>query len=75
MEIAKLFRNGKSQAVRLPKKFRFEGDEVYIRKIGDTVVLIPPNNPWGPFFKSLDKFSEDFLPQREQPRLEKRKGL
>jgi antitoxin VapB len=75
MEIAKLFRNGKSQAVRLPKKFRFEGDEVYIKKIGDTVVLIPPDNPWGSFFKSLDKFSEDFLPQREQPKLEKRKGL
>jgi len=39
------------------------------------VVLIPPNNPWGSFFKSLDKFSEDFLPRREQPKLEKRKGL
>ncbi len=75
MEVAKVFRNGKSQAVRLPKKFRFEGDEVYIKRIGDTVVLIPRNNPWGSFFESLDKFSDDFLPEREQPKLEKRKRL
>ena len=75
MEMAKIFKNGKSQAVRLPKKFRFEGDEVYIKKIGDTVVLIPPHNPWESFLKSLDKFSEDFLPEREQPKLDKRKGL
>ncbi len=75
MEMAKIFRNGKSQAVRLPKKFRFEEDEVYIKKIGETVVLIPPHNPWGPFFKSLDKFSEDFLPGRKQGKIEKRKGL
>jgi antitoxin VapB len=75
MEVAKVFRNGKSQAVRLPKKFRFAGDEVYIKKIGDTVVLIPPEDPWGSFLKSLDKFSEDFLSQREQPKMERRKRL
>jgi antitoxin VapB len=75
MEVAKVFRNGKSQAVRLPKKFRFAGDEVYIKKIGDTVVLISPEDPWGSFLKSLDKFSEDFLSQREQPKMERRKRL
>jgi antitoxin VapB len=75
MEIAKIFRNGKSQAVRLPKKFRFEGGEVYIKKIGNTVVLIPKDNPWGSFLESLDKFSDDFLPGREQPKLEKRRAL
>ena len=41
METAKLFMNGRSQAVRLPKEFRFNGDEVYIKKVGDAVVLIP----------------------------------
>jgi antitoxin VapB len=75
MEIAKLFTNGKSQAVRLPKKYRFEGHEVYIKRIGNTVVLIPKDNPWEPFLKSLDKFTDDFLPRRDQPKLEKRKGL
>jgi antitoxin VapB len=75
MEIAKIFTNGKSQAVRLPKKYRFAGKEVYIKKIGNTVVLIPKDNPWGSFLKSLDKFTDDFLPRRDQPRVEKRKGL
>ena len=75
MEIAKLFTNGKSQAVRLPQKYRFEGREVYIKRIGNTVVLIPKDNPWEPFIKSLGKFSPDFLPRRDEPKLEKRKGL
>ena len=75
MEIAKIFINGKSQAVRLPKKYRFAGREVYIKRIGDTVVLIPKDNPWGPFIKSLNKFTADFLPHRGQPKLERRRGL
>jgi antitoxin VapB len=75
MEIAKLFTNGKSQAVRLPKKYRFEGKEVYIKRIGDTIVLIPKDNPWGPFIKSLAKFTDDFLPRRDEPKLERRRGL
>ena len=41
MDSAKLFYNGRSQAVRLPKEFRFEGEEVYIKKIGSAVVLMP----------------------------------
>jgi len=45
MEVAKLFTNGKSQAVRLPKKYRLEGSEVYIKRIGNTVVLIPKYIP------------------------------
>lgn len=75
METAKLFTNGKSQAVRLPKEFRFQGREVFIKRIGDTVVLIPKDNPWGPFIKSLGKFTADFLPRRDQPKLERRRGL
>ena len=72
MEVAKLFTNGKSQAVRLPKKYRFEGSEVYIKRIGNTVVLIPKYNSWEPFLKSLGKFTDDFLARRGQPKLEKR---
>lgn len=44
MMTAKLFENGKSQAVRLPKEYRFEGDAVFINKIGDVVVLMPKGN-------------------------------
>ena len=41
MGTAKLFRNGRSQAVRLPKEFRFEGDEVSVRREGEAVILEP----------------------------------
>ena len=44
MEKAKIFMNGRSQAVRLPKKFRFKGSEVYIKKTEEGVLLIPKNN-------------------------------
>jgi antitoxin VapB len=72
MHTAKVFTNGKSQAVRLPKEFRFEGDEVYINKIGSTVILFSKNNPWASFFESLSHFSEDFMAEREQPPVEQR---
>ncbi len=72
---AKLFQNGKSQAVRLPKEFRFEGNEVYIRKQGDEVVLSPLKANWQPFWESLEQFSEDiFKDGRQQPKdVDKRK--
>jgi len=61
MKTAKLFVNGRSQAVRLPKEFQFKGNNVYIQKIGDAVILIPYEKSWELFLKSLDTFSEDFL--------------
>ena len=67
IKTAKLFQNGKSQAVRLPKEFRFEGTQVIIRKIGAAVVLLPFHHPWSCLFESLDKFSDDFMERREQP--------
>jgi len=67
MRTAKLFQNGQSQAVRLPKEFRFSGDRVFIKKMGNTVVLIPYQAPWQSLFDSLDRFSDDFMDSREQP--------
>jgi antitoxin VapB len=67
VKTAKLFQNGKSQAVRLPKEFRFEGTQVLIRKMGAAVVLLPLHHPWSCLFESLDKFSDDFMERREQP--------
>ena len=72
---AKLFKNGRSQAVRLPKDFRFPGQEVYIKKIGEVVVLFSAHDPWGPLKKSLDMFTEDFMNQRHQPAVEAREEL
>jgi len=61
METAKLFANGQSQAVRLPKEYRFSGDEVYIRKIGNTVMLFPKESAWETFLNGLNSFTDDFL--------------
>lgn len=61
METAKLFTNGGSQAVRLPKEFRFEGDEVLIRRLGQAVLLIPKEAAWDTFLEGLNGFTEDFM--------------
>ena len=76
MQTAKLFMNGRSQAVRLPKEFQFKGDDVYIRKHGDAVILVPKDRAWETFLRGLDTFSEDFMPEgRSQGRSEERDAL
>ena len=75
MKTAKLFRNGRSQAIRLPKEFRFRGTEVFIKKMGNTVLLIPIQDSWQTLFDSLSQFSEDFLASRDQPEQQLREGL
>lgn len=61
MEVAKVFANGGSQAVRLPKNCRFEQDEVWVNRIGDVVILMPKDDPWAPMLRGLDMFTDDFL--------------
>jgi antitoxin VapB len=56
---AKLFTHGGSQAVRLPKAFRFEGKEVSIRREGDTVVLSPVNRNWAAVWDEIDRLRGD----------------
>ena len=75
MRTAKLFRNGQSQAVRLPKEFRFEDDFVFIKKSGNAVILIPAKNSWDSLLGSLDMFSADFMTARRQPMAQKREPL
>ena len=75
MQTAKLFQNGKSQAVRLPKEFRFDGKEVYIKRVGDTVILQPVQVSWQSLFDSLDLFSDDFMEDRAQPEQQDRESL
>ena len=72
MKTAKLFQNGQSQAVRLPKEFRLPGESVYIKKQGNAVVLIPRINSWDSLWESLDKFSDDYMVDREQPEQQER---
>jgi len=70
-----LFNNGRSQAVRLPKEFRFKGDDVYVKKLDNIVMLFPMEDPWIPLINSLDKFTDDFMIERDQPALDKREKI
>jgi antitoxin VapB len=75
MKTAKIFQNGQSQAVRLPKEFRFDDSEVFIKKSGNVVQLIPRSDSWNSLFGSLKKFSRDFMTARVQPELDKRESF
>ena len=75
MKSAKLFTNGRSQAVRLPQDCRFEGTEVYVSRHDGLVILIPKKSPWASLVKSLDRFSDDFMAERLQPPAHPREPL
>ena len=75
MQTARIFLNGRSQAVRLPKEFRFSGKDVYIKKIGNMVVLLPQDDPWAPLINSLNQFTDDFMQTRDQPPQNKRDSV
>ena len=75
MQRAKLFMNGRSQAVRLPKDCQFSGSDVYIRKFEGVVMLLPKKSPWASLIRSLDLFSDDFMSHRNQPAQQKREPL
>ena len=61
MKTAKIFRSGNSQAVRIPKEFQMEADEVEIVKRGTSLLLRPKGKSWAALFESLEKFSDDFM--------------
>jgi len=72
MSTAKIFQSGRSQAVRLPKEFRFDGSEVYVARMGSAVVLMPQHHTWDVLFEACGKFSGDFMQGREQPKAQER---
>ena len=76
METAKLFANGNSQAVRLPKEYRFQGVDVFIKRVGNAVVLLlPKDDPWQVMFDAIAEFPDDFAISRDQPRLQEREPI
>ena len=76
MTKAKIFENGGSQAVRLPKKFQFKSDEVVVQKLGDALILIPYDSIWKSFEEGLSDFTEDFFVYgRNQEEQEKREKI
>ena len=70
MMTAKVFENGRSQAVRLPKECRFNTDEVAVNRIGDIVLLMPKTSKWSSFMQAIDMFSDDFMKDGRDGRLE-----
>ena len=61
MMTAKVLKNGRSQAIRLPKECQFSSDEVVVNKIGHIVILLPKENKWDSFMRAVDMFSDDFM--------------
>ena len=73
---SKVFISGNSQAIRLPKEYQVDDKELYIKKIGSTIILFPKKNPWEAFERSLSEFTDDFMVDgRNQPPIQVREGL
>ena len=67
MEIAEIFElDEEHQAIRLPEGFTFEGNRVYLKRVGNSIVLLPYNKPWETLVESLTTFSDDFMNERNQ---------
>ena len=75
MMTAKIFENGRSQAVRLPKQCRFDAEEINVNKIGDIVMLIPQDSKWQGLLLSLDLFTEDYMSERQQGAMDRREDF
>lgn len=74
-DTAKIIIKGKDQIVQLPEKYHFEDDEVFIKKSGNTVILIPKDDPWAELHRGIEMFSDDYMQTREQPPLETREPI
>jgi antitoxin VapB len=63
------------QAIRIPKQMKIDDDKVYLKKVGNTLYIIPYHKPWQNLFDSLDSFTSDFMDNREQPDNQQRESL
>jgi antitoxin VapB len=76
MLTSEVFISGNTQAARLPKEYQTGEKELFVQKIGNTVILFPKTNPWEAFGQSLNEFTEDFMQEgRNQPAMQEREGL
>ena len=75
MDTARLFQSGRSQAVRLPKEYRFAGTEVVVKHFGNGVLLLPVEDPWKTLEAGLAAFEPGFVLTREQPAVQERTDI
>ena len=68
--------NDKSQqSLRIPEKLRFKDKKVYLKKVGNTLFVIPFNDPWANLIEGAHSFTSDFMEKREQPESESRDNI
>ena len=73
MLTTRVFKSGNSQAIRIPKEYQMDTEELFINKIGNTIVIFPKDDPWEIFKESLSSFSSDYFSDgRNQPKMQKR---
>jgi antitoxin VapB len=76
MQTVKVFRSGNSQAVRIPKEFAIDDSELFIHKVGNSIILTSKNDIWSSFRNSINEFSDDlFIEGREQPEIQERESF
>lgn len=76
MDTVKIIENGRNQTISLPSRYRFSDGEVYIRKLGDIVMLVPKDTAWNTFLEGLNGFTDDFFADgREQGVIQEREEL
>lgn len=76
MMSSQVFISGNSQAIRLPQEYQITETELFIQRVGTSLILFPKSNHWGNFEKSLSEFSADFMASgRNQPTAQKREAL
>ena len=75
MRLAKIFQSGGSQAVRIPKECRFEGDSVQCKKIGSALILFPEKGSWDILFEACGEFSAEIFKDRQQPPVTDRESM
>ena len=64
-----------SQVIKIPENFKIDDDKVYLKKVGNTLYIIPFHDPWQSLMESVDKFSEDFMDDRQQPGQQSRESF
>ena len=76
MQTVKVFQSGNSQAVRIPKEYAIDDSELFIHKVGNSIILTSKDDIWTSFRNSINEFSDDlFIEDREQPENQEREIL
>ncbi|MBB6479278.1 type II toxin-antitoxin system antitoxin VapB [Spirochaeta isovalerica] len=76
MQVVKVFKSGNSQAVRIPKEYAIDDKEMFIHKVGNSIILTSKKDIWDSFRNSIDQFSDDlFEDGREEPEMQERESF